>query len=147
MSYPTKSPGEAVIRRLYLRRRWTPAQIAAYCDASVGTVCAWLVKYGIPRRRNKGRPWRGYLDFYGYRIIRVNGKGVREHRHVMEKVLGRKLESSEHVHHINGIKDDNRRSNLQVMTPSDHAKTTGTSRSYEKLRARCKSVAFGEYPT
>lgn len=43
-----------------------------------------------------------------------------QHRKVMEGILGIKLQPDEDVHHINGIHDDNRPENLQVMKHSEH---------------------------
>lgn len=39
----------------------------------------------------------------------------------MQEVLGRLLEPSEDVHHINGIKGDNRPDNLVVLTKVRHS--------------------------
>jgi len=48
---------------------------------------------------------------------------VRVHRIVMEEMIGRALTKKETVHHINGIKHDNRPANLWLFsTPSEHSR-------------------------
>lgn len=55
-----------------------------------------------------------------YKQISVNGKQVREHRWLMEQHLGRKLESWEHVHHIDGNHLNNAIENLAVLSNAEH---------------------------
>jgi HNH endonuclease len=62
-----------------------------------------------------GSPWRnasGYMEQY------VDGRVVKVHRYVMEQALGRQLAPFENVHHINGVKDDNRFENLELWVSS-----------------------------
>ena len=59
---------------------------------------------------------RGYwITAQGYKAIMVDRKYYLEHRYIMEQNLGRKLSPEEHIHHINGIKTDNRLENLELM--------------------------------
>lgn len=68
----------------------------------------------------------GSITVQGYKVICINGKQVLEHRYFMEQHINRKLERREHIHHINGIKTDNRIENLELVDWSEHGKQHAT---------------------
>ena len=99
---------------------------------------------GIPSGRGeKNGQWKGgrYSDKRGYVFIKCydHPRAVRgyiaEHVFIAEAREKRYLVPGEEVHHINGIKNDNRPENLVVLTKIEHLK--------EHPRARNPKGQFG----
>lgn len=66
------------------------------------------------------RHWR--INRKGYLETTIRRIRILQHRWFMEKHLGRKLSNKEFVHHINGVKTDNRIDNLIVLDSGLHSK-------------------------
>lgn len=76
----------------------------------------------------------------GYVLVRTDpGKKGNmayryEHRVVMEQHLGRTLRRDEIVHHLNGIRHDNRVQNLCIVTNKTHENRTLALRLQERIQ-------------
>jgi len=71
----------------------------------------------------------------GYVVFTMGeNKGRSEHVVLMEGKIKRKLFSNECVHHINGVRDDNRMENLELMTRSEHARHHATENNETRER-------------
>ena len=67
------------------------------------------------QRKNKNLGF-GCLNSNGYHVVKRDGKNVKVHRLVMEKILGRDLRKGENVHHIDGNRANNTPANLELWT-------------------------------
>lgn len=123
---------------------WCLRELAAKYGCSRQCVSDRMKEAGIPRLPQWSMPgarngsWKGgrQIDSDGYILIHspdhpnANAAGyVREHRLVMEKMIGRHLLPSEVVHHRDGNKQNNEPSNLELFARnSDHLKAELTGR-------------------
>ena len=84
-----------------------------------------------PNWKGGRREHKGYIIIYQPdHPSATSHKTILEHRYVMEMNIGRYLKSSEQVHHINGIKNDNRIENLVLLRSNAEHKTIHKKQSY-----------------
>jgi len=111
--------------------KWNQERIEAHRKRMIGhpTSETTKLKISLAQRGPNGPNWKGGIthNSEGYRLIKrenhpfKNCMGyVFEHRLVMEEKIGRYLTKHEIVHHINGIKNDNRIENLELMNRAQH---------------------------
>jgi len=85
---------------------------------------------------NKKKPYttkEGYKQVYQPNHPRARDNGyVPEHIIKAEKKIGRPIKADEHVHHIDGKKLNNKEKNLEVLSPSKHAKLHNEQRKNKK---------------
>ena len=82
--------------------------------------------------KHSGRPIDGFKD----------GKPVYTHRRVAEHSLGRKLKSSEIVHHIDFDKENNTMDNFVILSRSEHRKAHMTFEAIVPELLRREIIGF-----
>ena len=115
-------------RKHYYEKRKHPCILCGrLCKALVCQLCSSTNRY--------------YDKHGGYVFLRMpsypgskkNGT-ILEHRYVMEQFLGRQLTSNEVVHHLNGVRNDNRIQNLALVTEKSHPKNTYIKLLQKRIR-------------
>lgn len=136
------------LRRLVDEAKLSLHVIADQLGVSLPTVERHLRRLGLKSKKGRGSPmeknyfWNGGRseDVDGYVLVKAhehpfadNRGYVREHRLVMEQVLGRYLHPQEVVHHVDGNPRNNEPSNLEVFrTNAEHLRheLTGKTPNY-----------------
>ena len=109
-------------------------------------------KKGMFSRENH-RAWKGGRreNVMGYVVVNSPGhprayrNEVYEHIIVAEKKIGRFLEEGEVVHHINGIKNDNRSENLIVFKNNAEHMKAHRSGKWSRLHEKCVRCGTTHY--
>ena len=114
------------------------ARTKRFCSRAC--LSAWKRIAG-PGSRNKRSD--GYMQvYYPTHPDTTTGGYMLEHRLVAEKKYGRRILPTEHVHHINGVRDDNRPENLEVISASTHA---GVSNKMGAAKRKTMRERLAEY--
>lgn len=120
---------------------WTKTDMCDALHTSLPRLDRALQQLGLPRRTPRQSLARVRVEG-GYTCVLVDeddslycmtrsgaSRYALEHRIVMARALGRPLGRSESVHHINGIRDDNRIENLQLRQGKHGAGVVMTCRN------------------
>jgi len=131
------------------KERWVPVRLKPPM-AQRCTSCANKpkVRYGVDNHW-----WKGgrSITKEGYSLITLHPndffypmtnsrRRVFEHRLVMAQHLGRCLHRWEIVHHRNGVRDDNRIENLQLVTDERHKQITMLEMQIKQLKAENQAL-------
>lgn len=128
----TKNLDLETIKFLYFKKNLSMAKIGKQYGITGSTVVNFLKQHNVKLKTRKQACYKGVnrCNSHGYVVVSLNESDrdkyihahlkqrhcIMEHRLEMSKFLGRPLESYENVHHINGVKSDNRIENLELWS-------------------------------
>jgi len=126
------------LRELYHDRGMSLEQVGDQLDTTRDRIKYWMDQYGIETRRAYDQQkfaslrvdeegyvlWREYHDGDYNRVLVHRLTAIAEHG--FDAVCGND------VHHKNGVRWDNRPSNLEVLDPSEHRRLHGEERADEQ---------------
>lgn len=134
------------LRDLYWEKKLSTNEISRILNASSGVILNEMKRFNIPRRTGSeasklayetGRKIKKHSPNYkggrsmsnGYMRIKMPGHNransadyVAEHIYIWEQVHNRPLPQGWVIHHLNGIRNDNRPENLVAMPRGGHTK-------------------------
>ena len=104
---------------------------------------AGTLHWRVSRGGLKAGDRAGAVEEKGYRRVLVDGRKLYEHRIIVSMIEGRMLGDDEQVDHENGVRDDNRITNLRIVTTSENQRNQRVNRyglpvgvSWEKRRKK-----------
>lgn len=130
-------PNKEVLEQLYLKEHLSTVKISKQFNTTPRSILDWLRSYNIARRTlseacklrqpiKKGKSLKrlsgqGYVFLYEPNHPKANADGyIREHVLVWEKFHNKPLPKGYIIHHLNGVKSDNRPENLVAMSRARH---------------------------
>lgn len=108
-----------ICKRKILKAKWEikRAKLFLCSKKCLGIYISMRTGKNHPRYKEEGyKTSDGYITILNPNHPKCDGYGyVKEHRLIVEKFIGRFLKKEEIVHHLNGIRTDNRIENLMVF--------------------------------
>lgn len=136
------------IEDFYLRNKFTTTRqhVCKKCKNKASLPLQLKTKDKFKKLFYEKELWRSteptseYINNEGYVMCIFSYFSLPRHRLNMMRKVGRRLKSWEHVHHINGIKSDNRSENLVLLPNSEHMVVTKLVKENAILREKIKEL-------
>jgi len=128
------------LREQYQDKKKSPGKIADRLGCGRSTVYRWLENHSIERVGKSGfassRPASYFVGSRGYPVWSdtKSGEMYPVHRLLAIAENGVDAVKDNHIHHVNGVRYDNRPENIEVLSPSEHIKRHNEERAFDQSR-------------